>query len=298
MHDSNEEVNPFFLSAHLSDSTVQEYSDSSNVRILRESLSMGIFPLSENDPGEISISGRDKQRAERLLGTLERGDYYVDRVNLYSCLNILSRYLSYNGKVSYEILSVKDSEYALFPISQQGLFMLFGYAVQRVPSQFRSEFRKSLVIKPKHHVWQLEMPEELMTTKNYKKLLKRLAELTELTPKKIPFSEHRPNSPIHYKNTQQFIYSEINNIGGTQRSNELDYINEYYYIYREVKLNRARAIIREHIVKELNFLFENVGFDAKIEVSGVPSVHDIEHKLIQLKAGDTGLDGIFDATRV
>jgi len=296
MKNLNKTSSPCFLGSYQVD-TEKHYRYSSNVHILREELSLQVFPFTSNETKKVLISGVDAEKATKLLSTIESSEHY-GRICLFSTLNTLSRYLTYNGNVSFEILELDNSEYSLFSISSQKMFTIFNHILQWIPRKFRSDSKNLIAIKPKRLVWKLDMPKQLITTKRYRALLKSLSKLTELQPQNIPFNSHFFNRNVYWKNTKQYLYSELNEIGGTQRDTGLDWVNEYYLIYRFVKLNKARAIIREHIINEINNLLQTLCLDAKIEIRGLPSVQDIDNKLTQLKKGEISINEIIGATSI
>ena len=59
-----------------------------------------------------------------------------------------------------------------------------------------------------------------------------------------------------------------------KRDNTTKLKTEFYMFYRTIKFEQSQAILREHIVMNLNELLTKLRIGAKIEIGGIPTSED------------------------
>jgi hypothetical protein len=190
--------------------------------------------------------------------------------------------LTHYGQALFELL--RDSEgsvVGLQSFSPHGVFRLVGLYVQVVPRRNWREAGKKYVMLNSSDVWRVEMPSELGGTQGYTDMLKNLSawpslgpdfykedlELRKL-PKEFNFADYRQAFEAHR-------YEATRTWGWNGRDWSLQYITEYYQFYRLLTFRWAQAVLRSHIIHELNRLLERIGISALIVLEGVPSAKDI-----------------------
>lgn len=71
---------------------------------------------------------------------------------------------------------------------------------------------------------------------------------------------------------------------------------EYYQIYKMARFRFAQALLREHLVSELNKLFVKLGFKCDLSVSGLPTSDGILTVLNDLEVGGVPFNCVFEKT--
>ena len=98
------------------------------------------------------------------------------------------------------------------------------------------------------------------------------------------------------RQTKSYQYKLLELWGGTLRATSMEYFNEYYLVHRIVKFNRARTILREHVITELNNLIKRLEINAAIDVVGLPTVEFIDDQLKKLSEGELELSEAINIT--
>jgi hypothetical protein len=296
----------FFSS--FSESRREKYSRNTNVHILTEDIHLGIMPIggrSRNHPGfTITISGNDKSKEEanKLLNSMCSYHRHSAKELICDVVENIIKIQLYNGISLYEITKDSSGRFQLSNFTSDMLVNLFGLHFQFVPKSDRKMWDRKLIIKTSKSIWKVRMPKVLGGVSGYRKLIRRLANNTGMHPKGYNIEEVVSKSSQfdfneYVNQTKIYLYRHLALWGGTLRHYSTDHANEYYIIYRAVKLNRAKAIMRGHVINELNTLLDRLDISAKIEISGLPTVEFIDDQLRKLEAGEVSLDHVNATTR-
>ena len=100
---------------------------------------------------------------------------------------------------------------------------------------------------------------------------------------------------LHKRERAFFVAKVTKRWGWNQRDYDLENWNEFYGIYRTLTLEWAQACLREHIVKELNRLFQRLQIDAEIVVRGLPTAWEILRIRQQMSEGKISFSDALDA---
>src|SRR5262249_20222656 len=132
----------------------------------------------------------------------------------------------------------------------------------------------------------------------YRTLLDQLSAWPELGPDFLQAEIEKRRFP------QDFVVGDYNRLlrihqyrvtrkwGWTRRDWSLDYITEYYQFYLMLTVTWAQAVLREHIVSELNTLLLELNVAAKITLQGVPSANGILDVREKMKQGTIDFAGV------
>ncbi len=78
-------------------------------------------------------------------------------------------------------------------------------------------------------------------------------------------------------------------------------VTAYYQFHRRLVFEKAKAILREHIISELNRhladIGKRLGFDVRIIVSGLPSISDCEAAIMGLASGKMQFKNVVEFMR-
>lgn len=297
MQNNQRAQRPKFLSRILDDNNEYDFRGSTHVYILREELHVGLLPYggrSVSYPNfDVEISGNDLEEAKSLLNGLK--NYPETHVTQLVCdvVNTLGNQLSYSGIIRHEI--IESEHYSLSHIPEQSLYDLKYFFVQVVPKEQREASSKSFIFKKAKYVWTLTLPEKVCHWKTYRKILKGLAENTNMLPPHVELAGLAQSSidfnfENYNKETSKYIYKILNGIGGNQRESRPELVTEFYLVHRMLRLNLSKTLIREHIIDELNLLFSRLNLDAKIIISELPTSKCVRKLISDIELDKKGLN--------
>jgi hypothetical protein len=170
------------------------------------------------------------------------------------------------------------------------------------PASWPSLERKYALLE-KSAVWQIDMPQELGGVRGFRRILKELSAWSALGPKFYQEDLQKGQLPRElvfgdYRRAHQIeLFRATRSWGWNGRDWSLDYITEYYQFYRHLTYKWAQAILREHIVRQLNSLFRRLGISAQIVMDGLSSPRDILKVREQMQAGVLDFAGATKAIR-
>ena len=297
MQNNQSAQRPKFLSRIIGNNNEYDFRGSTHVYILREELHIGLLPYCGNSVSypnfNVEISGDDLDKAKFILNSLTNDRETEVKRLVCDVVNTLGNQLSYSGIIRHDI--VESEYYYLSHIPEQSLYDLKYFFVQVVPKQQREINNDSFIFKEAKYVWTLAFPEKVCHWKNYRKILKGLAENTNMTPPYVDpaglaQSSIDFNFEIYNRETTKYIYKILNGIGGNQRELRPELVTEFYLVHRMLRLNLSKNLIREHIIDELNSLFIRLNLDAKIIISALPTSKCVKELISDIEFGKKGLN--------
>lgn len=140
-------------------------------------------------------------------------------------------------------------------------------------------------------IWRFEFPSALGRRNAYRKVLRQLESCSEIGPKFFLESMNAGRTAALFDHR---IYHRMQNIGRgiasrewgwPQRNSNLEGITEYYYIERSLRFAKSMALVREHLVKQLNKLFSHLNILVSIELQGIASSEKIEDSIQRMSNG-------------
>jgi len=251
----------------------------------------------------INITGdeNNKEQAHKLLNSLASHNRLSVNELVCDAIDNIVKSMLHKGFAYFEITQDTSDYYQLGNFTSDRLANFLGLHFQFVPIADRNMWNKKVVVKASNSIWKIKIPKVLGGDSGYRELLRSLANNTDMYPKCFDIESITTNpAQFDFKEyvnqTKIYQYRLLALWGGTLRHNSTDHINEYYLIYRKVRFNRAQAILREHVVKELNTLLVRLKIKSKIEVFGLPTVEFIDNQLKKLETGEIELAEIINST--
>ena len=188
--------------------------------------------------------------------------------------------------------------------TSQRLFHAFGRYIQIIPKADRDLWGKSYVIVPEEDIWDVAMPEVLGGYRGYRAILRRLARFQLLGPLFFQTELTRQGWPAHYdfqrhvREAEFFEAKTTARWGWHRRDYSQSNWTDFYMYYRILRFKWAQAVVREHIVNELNRLFARLRVEAKIVVKGLPTASEILAIQQRMSKGDISFLEASDACSV
>ncbi|MPZ92596.1 MAG: hypothetical protein GEU68_13340 [Actinobacteria bacterium] len=204
--------------------------------------------------------------------------------------------LGYEGRAVHEIsLSQSDDSeerrfHRLFLLPSGPLLRVGGRYLQWVPSHAR-ESRGMWMSIDGDRIWDLRIPRSLGRPVRQKRTIRRLARLSLPAPE-FAVRDLQKASRAGYDFQVYWRESEIATARATRtwgwsgRWAWRDFSTEYFQFYREVKFRRSLAVLRNHLVSEMNDLFLRLGIRARMHLERKTPVADFDAGLERLASGD------------
>ena len=272
-----------------------------SVLMFVEDVQLGIMPMDGPACGfRIELEGKPDQvrGAVTLLESLSPiGHAEGDLAKLVSAVVVeVGRRLAWRGRAMYAIeRGGSQSGGILQRFTCRRLLRVFGQYLQFLPRVDRRFWKRAFFRIPARDVWDVGMPRELGGTSGYSRMVKRIGQFEHLIPSFLLGELKEGNWPTHYdsqryvREVEFFVALTTVRWGWNQRDYSERNCTEFYLVDRSLRFRWARAVLREHIVGEINGLFERLEVDAKIRVRGLPAASEVLRVREQLHAGRIGL---------
>ena len=285
---------------------------SSNVRMFTEDIQLAVMPIggtphkATNFAVEIRGGCEHVERAIVILKSLARYEMYSQTKLLSAAVEGISRQLVWHGRAVHEIVwdEEKKGAFRLHSFTSRRLFHAFGRYIQIIPKADRDRWGKAYVIVPEKDIWDVAMPKVLGGYRGYRAILWWLARFRHLGPSFFQDELSRQTWPAHYdlqryvRETKFFEAKITARWGWNQRDFSQSNWTEFYMFYRILQFKWAQAVVREHIVNEVNRLLKRLRVEAEIVVKGLPTASEIIAIRQRMSKGDTSFKEASDACSV
>ncbi len=245
----------------------------------------GRFPQTDYSV-ELQGNPDDKSRATVILQSLtRRGAHGSSEMSdlLSDTVNNIATILAWHGRAVYEIIRGENSNKAwkLFSFTDKRLIRRFRKYIQKIPKVDQKLWGKTYVEIPKKDIWSISIPKVLGGRRGYRKLLNKLGRFSRLLPKVLmdEIEEQRLttrfDTGLYRREIELYVAKTTAIWGWNMRFSSLRNSTELYGMYRLITLNWAKACLREHIINELNQLFQRLQIEVKIIVGELPTAQEI-----------------------
>ncbi len=284
---------------------VRDYSSSLYPRMLIQDIHLGLLPIGRTRQASgvvIRLDPPNKDFEQMLcqaLGSSRRDARSLDEA-VENFIRDVAGTLSHFGETFYEIVYFYDEHpnyrsFKLVQVPNWGLKKGLRYYTQQQPRQKISgqDGAKKRVKIPKGDIVRFRIPNGFSAPRRHRRLLRRLAELSDrTTPTKFMSPEQQKTGFdfSHYHNMEMLQVARLTRaIGWYARQLYQDRTNEFYLVYRYLRFELWRAMLREHITETLNEALHIVGrkmnFDSKVLIEGIPTAADLEKTINDLIGG-------------
>ena len=293
----------------------EEADRNTNVYMFVQDAPLAVMPIggeslqSPNFSVTIQDGTEHKTRVTTMLKSLTSTDWDDWRSLeelLSDSVEQLARNLAWHGRAIHEIIrdEANDEARLLYGFTPRRLFRIFGWYIQIVPKADRGVWEKYCIIIPEKDIWDITMPQVLGGYRGYRAILRKLARFPDPGPLLLPEELGKQGWATHYdfqhhvRETELFEAKVTARWGWDRRDYTDQNWTEFYGIYRNVTFKWAQACMREHIVKELNQLFQRLNIKAKIVMEGLPTARKILKIRKQMCEGKISLSDAFDACSI
>lgn len=260
-----------------------------NVHMFTEDVYLAVMPIAgrtEKHPlFSVSFEGekQDCERAIELCISLAEYERHDPTSVLCDAVSQVATHLAWRGRAVYEIVQDEEDPLKchLYGFTTQRLYRAPGCYIQWIPAADYDFFKKRFIILPSKDVWEISIPSILGGKRGYSRTLSRLRRFSHLGPAfwRSDLSFQKQTSGFNFQqyvlNSEIYYARATRRWGWTRRDYSQKNNTEFFTYYRIITFKWAQAILREHIINELNRLILRLRLDSKIVVSGLPSTQDI-----------------------
>ncbi len=297
---------------------------SSYTRMFIEDMYLGVMPIggrSENPNFVVRIDPPCKKVEELIKSSLPTRYGKPSSLTEAVCdfISEALHTLAYYGKAYYEVVycyadgSKNEIEsFMIEKIANSTIKDTFGFCWQFIPREVleeKEETAKRFIWLPKEDLLVLSIPRVLGGNRKFKRML---SELQWLSACIIPGFARKDMAvkqqtkgydfSIYRANQETFLARMTRHLGWTARQSFSERSLEIYQIYRLLKFEKTKAILREYILHKLNESLKIIGkgmkFNAKIRLEGMPSPQDYDNYMKRLIDGSLQFSEAFKLMRV
>lgn len=283
---------------------------------MREDIGSFIMPISksyssrqESFAARINGSEVEVERLRTLLSEIPQHQDHDECDFICDVVNAVGQSLSSEGFALFERRYRKDTacihDCLLYPIYPRRVFRIPGGCIQIPPRNALPRMsRRRWVYLSNKDIWRVEMPHKLRGCTNYRRTLSAVARIGDGMSDYSDPEDLRLNRlsgfdfNVQQEAVKKYRAALTKTFGYGFRDTDSECMTECYFVYRHITLAWAKAVIRCHIIDEINQLACRLGILARIDVEGLlgpEEIIDVRQKAI---SGEVPLVEALEAVRV
>ncbi|MFZ2207117.1 MAG: hypothetical protein WAV22_00450 [Porticoccaceae bacterium] len=246
----------------------------------------------------------EREKVERLMGEIGGYDRHDLAGMVCDAVEEIARHLAWEGCAVYELIRDTAGLQHIRGFTSRGLWRLPGYFVQIIPRGDWDLWKKKFIAIPAGRIWYLEMPPALGGRRGYKNVLRQLRKFEHVGPefwrKDLERGVQSKDFDLqHYARNSEIYYGQVTRTWGWNRRDwSQERCTEFFTFYKLLRFSWAQAILREHIVGELNGLFARLGIKCELKITGLPTPADILQTNCELSEGRISFGAASDRVRL
>jgi len=272
-------------------------------QMFQEDLHSGVLPyhLRRGENEVVAVSGEvdELHKVSVLCDSLGRGRSYSVERSVEDAITEIALRISYYGVALFErVGGWENIPLTMYSFGSEHVWSGPGFLLQIVPRERWSYTKQKFAIIPSNDVWRIRMPYQLGSPRKYRALLDTLSAWPELGPPFLQSDLDEGRFPRNFaiEDYRRLIrthqYRATREWGWATRDWSLDYVTEFYQLYRLLTFRWCQALLGEHIVLELNRLLVEYDIKARIELRNVATADAILDVRDKLKIGKIGFSAI------
>lgn len=283
-----------------------------SVSMFIQDIPLSIMPINAREAGtyDAKITGdpHDVAQAVDLLQFFVRYNRTNVKELIADAITEIARSLAWYGRASYEISKYEGDDspgVELTSFTPRRLFVTPWFCVQAVPRAERDRLKKTFVVIPRRDVWIVEMPRSLGGYRGYRRILRGLARFHTTAPafwmKELEASRRNASHfdfSVYRRETEVLQCRITRRWGWNHRDLTSNNWTEFALFYRMMTFRASQALLREHILLELNALLERLAVKAEIEISGLATSENIFGLRSEMVFGNISYAKAYEVTSV
>lgn len=276
-----------------------------DVHMFTEDIHLAIMPIGgraeQRSDFSVEFQGEESEcdKAKEIIGELGQFDKHDSAAMVCDAVDNIARHLAWEGQAVYEIIKDNEQIY-VHGFTSNNLFRVLFWHLQIIPPGDWDLLKRKFTFVSEKRIWRVKIPHELGGVKGYRKVLKKLRKYNHLGPrfyrqdlehslttKNYDFQKYVRNSKIYFNRVTQ-------KWGWNRRDWSQDKCTEYYSFYKMLSFRYAQAILREHIIREINQLLDRLSVKCKLNVIGLPTAKEILQIRNDMQKGDISFTEVSD----
>lgn len=269
-----------------------------NVHMFTQDIHLAVMPIGGRTEKQkdftVSLDGEKSacEYAHNLIGEIGRYDRHDLNGTVCDAVEEVARHLAWQGCAVYEIITDESGTSHIHGFTSQRLLSLPGCFLQIIPRGDWELWEKKWVFIPATKVWYLEMPTVFGGRRWYRSVVRKLSRFEYLGPafwrQDLERGEQSMNFDLQlYAKNAAVYYDRVTKAWGWNRRDwTQERSTEFFSFYKLVSFRWAQAVLREHIINEINRLFVRLKIGCQLRVNGLPTsgqIRKIKEELLDGK---------------
>jgi hypothetical protein len=297
-------------------SAEKDIEDQGQAFLFIRDLKLGILPLSSSlraDEFSVAVEPQSTENQDWVRGLLgERRSRRPGLEEIYvDFVEGVVHDLASRGEARYEIVQAEAAQGSsraratLLRVPPGRLFRLPGGYVQMLPKSVTTETGRRWAHIPTSCLWRFTLPTRFGSPRSHRRRIRRLAALKHSVPPFILETGFEALATPGYDFSRyrrafdRRTEALLRDWGTVMSMPQLKDTSEYYYIRRRIQWHHSQALVREHILRQLNQLLDRrLRSGIRIVISGLPSATEIAEAGARLDRGEIGFAASMDLIRI
>lgn len=257
-----------------------------DVHMFTEDIHLAIMPIGGRTEKQgdftVGLQGEDPdcEKAKEIIGELGQFDKYDTAAMVCDAIDNIARHLAWEGQSVYEIIKDNEQVY-IHGFTSKNLSKILFWYLQIIPLGDWDLWKRKFTLINRKRIWKVRMPHELGGTSGYKIILKRLRKYSHLGPSFYRQDLERGLTTKNYdflkyvRNSEIYFNRVTHKWGWNRRDWSQERCTEFYSFYNMLSFRYAQAILREHIIKEINQLLDRLSVKCKLVIMGLPTAEEL-----------------------
>lgn len=286
-----------------------------NNYMFAEDVKTHLIPYSD-DAGKFEIVGGELDEKNKILILFDNLSQFSNREITEFFIDVfrgIGSRIAHHGRIYCEIsqaeVNVKAKSNSSNNISLPyletipGIKIKFGKSAVQLFPMLEMKSRKKIFVRiPKMNAWIIDPPKILGGYKGYILQKLKLSQSSATYPKYIKNNVekmvsdknlnisdfHKQKTILKMSSTKKWGWHGRLQLGGT------DNFSEYYNFYKQLTFDLAMAILREHILDEINKLLKNLKYSSRLTMIGFHTPNEVQEKIDLLDKGEIVFEDVMD----
>jgi hypothetical protein len=282
------------------------------MHMFSEDVSLGIMPIggrTKRSDFKIAVSPADKQTQAILAAGLDRHHYRHSLTEaVCEFFGMVAAGLCSANRVIFEIAYLEEPEtktlvgFELVLVNQSQLVEKSGQTFQRVPPDVAKRRNVSeLILLPTENLIEFKPPADFETA--LRDVRANLSRLDRLRLPELALRTTKENIPYdfkaHMRSMDLALVETVRPIGWNARGSYNKRVTSYYWIRLMLTFEKFKVELRGSILITLNNALKRIGkqlgFEAQIEINGLPMQVDVKDAFRKLDLGEVPFTEVMEA---
>jgi hypothetical protein len=280
----------------------------SNAHMFWEDIRTEISPFRPRPEFKFEFLGSEKDVGigRSLISLFSSRAFRTDTESVCEALRQIVSDMGYEGSANYEILKERGTHrpIRLLSFSRQRLISTPFGCIQVVPQADVLNVGKRITFIPKSYVWTIEMPKALGGARVFRKIISTLGRFEYIGPKFWMRQLRNPELGSYFSHSEygdrywNFQIQTTRIWRWNFRTQFENNATEFYSLLRGVEFRISIAILREHLVQEINGLFKHLGLQCQLMMTGAPTPDDLRRARRDFISNAMPFHEVYDRTTI